>query len=328
MVVTHQISPFMLAFALTALVAFRLLQPWWAPLLAFVPATLWALVHYKLIMRFVDPNDLGSILRNIAPPEHPVAFAEVAPVTRLVFAVPAAALVVMGVIALVVVLRRRDLKHFGLAAAFVSPIALALGTNYGQEGIFRIVLFALPWLGILVASANLPRRFGRILLAGSVLVMMAVNSYGQSGLDWARVMRADDADVTAHFERTAAYGSTLFSLGTKNATPARITERYDQVDYTSRIRVGGFPEQVGTAYDPAADLANVTQQYYGRLAAGHYLLVSDTVGAYDDRYGLQRYADYERLRDEVARSPLWTAVYSTPNATLYKLTDEPPYVRR
>ena len=58
------------------------------------------------------------------------------------------------------------------------------------------------------------------------------------------------------------------------------------------------------------------------------MLVSDTIGAYDDRYGLQRYADYERLRDEVARSPLWTAVYSTPNATLYKLTDEPPYVRR
>ena len=142
MVVTHQISPFMLTFALTALVAFRLLQPWWAPLLAFVPATLWALVHFKLILRFVDPNDLGSILRNIAPPEHPVAFAEVAPVTRLVFAVPAAALVVLGVIALVVVLRRRDLRHFGLAAAFVSPIGLALGTNYGQEGIFRIVLFA------------------------------------------------------------------------------------------------------------------------------------------------------------------------------------------
>ena len=327
-VVTHQISPFMLTFALTALVAFRLLQPWWAPLLAFLPATAWALVHLKLIMRFIDPSDLGSILANIAPPEHPEAVAGVAPVTRLVFAVPAAALVVLGVIALVVVLRRRDHVHFGLAAAFISPIGLALGTNYGQEGIFRIVLFAIPWLGILVASANPPRHLGRILLAGGAVVMMAVNSYGQSGLDWARVMRADDAAVTAHFERTAAFGSTVLSLGTKNATPARITERYDQVDYTSRIRVGGFADQVGAAYDPAADLAYVTEEYYGRLSAGHYMLVSDSIGAYDDRYGLQRYADYERLRDEVARSPLWTAVYSTPNATLYKLTDEPPYVRR
>ena len=324
-VVTHQISPFMLGFALLALVLFRLVQPWWTPLIAFVPAVIWALLHHRLLARYVDLDALGSLFGNIAPPEHPEAVAGIAPVTRLAFYVPGAALVLLGLVALAVVARRRDRLHVGLAAALASPLGLALATNYGQEGIFRIVLFAVPWLGILVASAQLPsRRSSVAALTAGFLVMMAVNTYGQSGLDWARILRPGDAEVIAHFERTASDKATLLSLGTKNATPTRITERYDSVGYTSRLRVGGFPVETGGAYDPQVDVDYVTDTFTGtRAPGGHYLYVSDAIGAYDDRYGLQRYDDYLRLEQAVAVSPRWAQVYATPTATLYKLRTEP-----
>ncbi len=324
-VVTHQISPFMLFFALVALVLFRLVRPWWTPLLVLVPALSWALLHRHLLARYVDINAIGSLFGNIAPPEHPDAVAGVVPVTRLVFYVPAAALVCLGLIALAVVIRRRDRLHLGLAAALVSPLGLALATNYGQEGVFRIVLFAVPWLAILVASAALPSRAAtRAALAAAFLLMMAVNTFGQTGLDWARILRPGDAAVTTRFEQVADRGATLLSAGTKNATPTRITQRYDEVGYTSRLRVGGMPKEVGAAYDPQADLRYLTQEYTATHApGGHYLYLSDAIGAYDDRYGLQKYADYLRLRDAVAGSDEWVQVVDSSTATLYKLRNEP-----
>jgi hypothetical protein len=324
-VTTHQISPFMLGLALLGLMAFRLVGPWWTPLMAFVPAIGWAVIHHRLLARYIDINAIGSLFGNIAPPEHPDAVAGIAPVTRLVFYVPGAALVVLGVIALIVIVQRRDRLHLGLAAAMISPLGLALATNYGQEGIFRIVLFAVPWIAILVASASFPaRRAVQRALIPAFLVMMAVNTYGQSGLDWARNLRTGDAQVTTTFENVAPNKATVLSLGTKNATPTRITARYDEVGYTSRLRVGGMPTEVGAAYDPQADLTYVTQTFASTYApGGHYLYVSDAIGAYDDRYGLQRYADYERLRDAVASSSDWVLVTSSPTAQLYQLRLEP-----
>ncbi len=324
MVVTHQISPFMLGLALLALVLFRLVGPWWLPLMAFVPAVGWALLHLGVLERYIDIGAIGSVLSNIAPPEHPDPVAGVALVTRTTFLVPGAALVVLGLVALAGVIRMRDRWSFGLLAATASPIGLAFATNYGQEGIFRVVLFATPWMAILVAR-TVSFRFPsvRVAVAAGFVVMMAVNVYGQTALDWARVVRVNDADAVAQFERTAADNALLLSVGTKNATPARITEDYDRVGYTSRERLKDFPGVVGDDYDAAADVVALTARFSAIDATEHYALVSDSIGAYDDRYGLQRYDDYVKLKNEMAESNLWIPVFSTENTTLYKLAGEP-----
>lgn len=324
MVVTHQISPFMLGMALLALVLFRLAGPWWLPLMAFVPAIGWALLHLGVLSRYIDLSAIGSVLSNIAPPEHPDPVAGVASVTRLAFVVPGAALVVLGVIALVGVLRTRDRWSWGLLAAMMSPLGLAFATNYGQEGIFRVVLFATPWLAILVARSNSFRSVSAgVALSVGFVIMMVVNVYGQTALDWARVVRVNDAAAVTQFERTAPDNALLLSVGTKNATPARITEDYDRVGYTSRERLADFPTIVGADYDAAADVVALTAKFSKVGAPAHYALVSDSIGAYDDRYGLQRYADYEKLKAAMAESNLWVPVYSTGNTTLYRLALEP-----
>lgn len=325
-VVTHQITPYMLGFALIALVLFRLVAPWWLPLLVLVPAVAWAVFNYQALSRYIDLSAIGSLFGNIAPPDHPDPVAGMPEVTRMAFLVPAAALVVLGVIALIGVARSRDRWAFGLAAAMVSPLGLALGTNYGQEGVFRVVLFATPWLAILVArTSTFSSLAARVALSVGFAVMMAVNVYGQTALDWARIVRTDDVRAVESFERSAPDGSLLLSVGTKNATPTRITERYGDVGYTSRDRVGGFPDAIGPAYDPDLDVKAFTQAFSRQSATVHYALVSDSIGAYDDRYGLQRFDDYERLKAAMASSPLWTELLSTSNATLYRLTTEPSH---
>jgi len=323
-VISHQISPFMMAFALLALVLFRLVEPWWLPLVPTVPAILWAAMHYSVLERYIDLSAIGSIFVNVAPPEHPDPVAGIAAVTKLAFYVPAAALVVFGVLGLVAVGRQRDRVRLGLLAAMVSPIALAFGTNYGQEGVFRVVLFAVPWLAILVAG-SISRLSARVkaTLVAAMLTMTGVNAYGLSALDWARVMRPEDASAVAYYETHAPDGATLLSLGTKNATPARITARYDMIGYTSRDRLGGFPVGVGEAYSPDADLATVTAAYVRSASKAHYAIISDAIGAYDDRYGLQRFSDFERLEKAMASSPEWTPVFHTATSTVYRLSIEP-----
>ncbi|MDN5725857.1 MAG: hypothetical protein L0G99_08005, partial [Propionibacteriales bacterium] len=150
-IVTHQISPYMLGFALGVLCLFRLVRPWWTPLVPLVPAAIWAIVNVEVLTRYVDPETFGRLLSNLTPPQHPDAPTGVALINRLTFMVPALALILIGILALFVLFRRHDRRSWGLAATAASPMLLAVGTNYGQEGVFRIALFSLPWLAMLCA---------------------------------------------------------------------------------------------------------------------------------------------------------------------------------
>jgi hypothetical protein len=218
---------------------------------------------------------------------------------------------------------------YGLLAAAASPATLVLVTDYGQEGIFRVALFALPWLALLAARQDLPQSLDRIrgsaALAAVVAVLTVVNVLGMTGMDWARVVRPDSATATRTFERTAPDGAVLLSLGTGSSIPSSITERYLDVSYGLRGAYQQEPPAVGAAYDPVRDLEALTASFVAATPGqAHYALASESSGAYDSRYGLQRYADFLRLREAIARSPLWAPVYTGPTSALYRLAAEAP----
>ena len=331
--VTHQISPYLTVAALVVFVAFRLIRPWWLPALVLVPAVLWALSNASVLGAFLLPTAFGDVVSNAAPPAHSAATLPVPMVKTLAFALPAAVLVLLGLVALVtVVLRRGDRRAWALAVAAVSPVSLVVATNYGAEGIFRVTLFAAPWLSVLAASLPwhrlLPRlarssaraRRGAAVVATSValVVVVGVNVFGATALDWNRVASADTTRVTARYEETAAAGAALLVPGTGNATPGARTARYDQVQYLTREALGGWPDT--SSYDAAADEARLTSGLEAWDATERWVLVSDVVGAYDDRYGFQSYDDYTELAAAFAADDRWEAVMTTPTATLYRLS--------
>jgi GT2 family glycosyltransferase len=337
--VTHQISPYLTVAALVVLVVFKLVRPWWLPVVVLVPAVVFAVMNGSVLDKFLSLGAVGRVFDNVQPPSHDMTVLPKPLVTRLAFDVPAAALVVLGLVALITVLVRRDRLHWGLLVAAASPISLLVATNYGQEGIFRVVLFATPWIAVLAAALPMPSgrlaRLGaaaerafrptavRVLVAAAaVAALVAVGSFGQTALDWNRVMTRSQSEATELFDRTAPKGSLMLLTGSANAVPSNTGARYFDVGYLTREALGPYPDPTG-GYDARSDVSDITRQLVEQWpATKYYALVAEPFGAYDARYGYQSDADYQQLAAEMAKSPYWKRVWSSGTTAMYELTQE------
>jgi xanthosine utilization system XapX-like protein len=324
--VTHQISPYLTTAALGVFVVFRLVRPWWTPVLVLGPAVLWAVLNRSVLGTFLVPAAAGNVLDNAAPPVHDGATLDKPLVNTLAFGLPAAVLVLVGLAALAsFLLHRKSRQQWALVLAAASPASLIIVTNYGAEGIFRVTLFAAPWLCILAVMLPWPRRLGRRLgvaaLAAVMAVVVSVNVFGNTALDWNRVASVDTTEATRVFEDEAEFGAALLVPGNGNATPGARTAKYDEVQYVTRDALGGYAD-TGPGYDAVEDEQDLTEQFaLGWEASEYYVIVSDVLGAYDERYGFQTYADYEELGDAFADDDRWDVVYSSPTVVLYRLSD-------
>ncbi|MBF4608581.1 glycosyltransferase [Curtobacterium sp. VKM Ac-1393] len=336
LVVTHQISPYLTVAALVTLIVFRLLRPWWLPVVVLVPAVGFALLNDDILGKFLSLGAVGKVLDNVQPPSHDMTVLPKPLVTRLAFDIPAAALVVLGLVAVITVLMRRDRVHWGLLATAASPISLLVATNYGQEGIFRVVLFATPWIAIL--AAGLPMPSGRlapvgrlvtravrptavkvVVAAAAVAAMVGIGAFGQTALDWNRVPTRSQSAATQFYDATAPKGSMMLLTGSANAVPSNTGARYFDVGALSREVLGAYPEPQG--YDAEADVSTMTRQLVlDWPATKYYALVAEPFGAYDERYGYQTDADYQELAAAMADSPYWKRVFGSGTTAVYELT--------
>ncbi|OII37512.1 hypothetical protein BIU98_15490 [Curtobacterium sp. MMLR14_010] len=335
--VTHQISPYLTVAALVVFVVFRLVRPWWVPLVVLVPAVAFAALNGSVLDKFLSLGAVGHVFQNVQPPSHESTVLPAPLVTRLAFDVPAATLVVLGLAALVTVLVRRDRLHWGLLAAAASPISLLVATNYGQEGIFRVVLFATPWIAILAAA--LPWPTGRLARVGSTLTtvmrptsvrvvvaaagvaaLVAIGAFGQTALDWNRVPTRSESAATQYYDATAPKGSVMLLTGSAIAVPSNTGARYFDVSYLTREALGTYPDPAA-AYDADADLSGVTRDLVGTWpATKYYALVAEPFAAYGERYGYQTAAHYQDLATAMASSPDWKRVWSSGTTAVYELT--------
>ena len=322
MAVSHQISPYLTVAALVAMLIFGYLRPWWISLVVLAPAVLWAVANTAVLGHFLSIGALGALLSNVKPPTQSFAQLPTPFIATATFNIPAAVLVLVGLAAGATILILRTRVSWALGFAAVSAISLIAATNYGQEGIFRVTLFAGIWLSIL--AAGLPVRatpFTIPALAASLALLLGINAFGQTALDWNRVVTKDSAIATQTYESIAPDHSLLLLTGTPKASPLAISGRYLDVGYLSRESLGGYPSPL-IAYDPAADLARLTTNLVRYSpATGYYALVSTSIGAYDERYGFQSYADYQELAATMAVSPLWHPIRKGATSTLYEITN-------
>ncbi len=334
--VTHQLSPYLAFVAVGALTITRMIRRWAAGLLLIVPAVLFAYLNRDVLGPFISSRDLGQFLENLRPPIHSTSSAlEPALINRITFDVPAATLAVIGVLAVVVLWKHRTRQMLALGAAAVSPVALFFGSSYGNEGIFRVALFALPWLSILVVYL-LPepgRRFWTLRLHPvrivAVLVLSLVQVIGCTGMDYSRVVRANDVAVITWIEKTVPDGSYVFMLGTDLAEPLFVTGRL--LPYISRETMlkktpPVYPTTSGAAYDPKADLAMLTDVWAAQVNAKHvYVLATDSMAIFDERYGQQLASDQRRLEAQLRSNTVsWQEVYAGPGARVYEFLGVAP----
>lgn len=324
--VTHQISPYLLAAVLVALMAFRVVGPRWPLAAVVVPALAWALVNLDQARQYVSSSAFGDIFGNIRPPSSPLTDTTQSLMARLVFGLPAVVLVVVGAIALVALWQNRDRRAWALVVAAAAPGAMALASNYGQELIFRITLFALPMLCICAALISMPRRILAPALAGAVVVLCAVNAFGLTGMDWARTIRTDEASQLAAIERQAPAGSTIYAVGSFAATPGRSTEHYFDITYDALVfddpssLVHARPSSPGEA---ASEVAAVAADLRFRCTADCFVVFSDSARGSNDRYGVQSVRYYNQLAQAFASGPDWVTFSSGPTARVFRLVGTP-----
>jgi hypothetical protein len=319
--VSHQISPYLLGAALLVLTAFRVVRPGWPVAAVLVPAVAWALINLDQVKRFVSAQAFGDVLTNIQPPSSPLTDTSESVTARLVFGLPALVLVVVGVVALLSLWQNRDRRAWALMVTSAASLVLALGSNYGHEAIFRITLFALPWLCICAVLVSVPPRAFAPVLVGGLAVLCAVNAFGLTGMDWARTIRTDEASQLAAVERQALPGSRIYAVGGFAATPGRSTEHYFDVTYDAILFDPGslVHANPGSQVEANREVAALAVDMSQKCEAECFVVTSESARGYNDRYGVQRAQQADLLFRAFASTPGWVPYSSGPTAHVYRL---------
>ncbi len=228
--VSHQMSPVIVI--VQSIVITLLLRPAhpWLPLVFVLIEAAWLAQAWSFLTRNFELFSFGGTA-NIDPPTVDTSAALPGQATVLWAAPILMAFIALLALASVVLGIRRGQAARVLVPALVGgiPLGLILGQPYGQEAIFRLYLFGLPWACYLLArwlfADRVRRRPLRQVGAVVVTVVMAAllppSLYGSELVAW---QSPSDLAIARAFEQEAPDGSVLVSL--TPSFPSRLTAEY------------------------------------------------------------------------------------------------------
>lgn len=330
--VTHQLSPYMVAVALLVLVVFRQSVTKWAPFIALVPAMVWASIHYSYVAQQVSVHLLLNVFKNFLTPGLAQGGPPPGAVANLVRLFQGASALGVGALALIGLLRRRNIVNACVAVCAASAGTLVVVNPYGNEAAFRVVLFALPWLAILAGSLTFrARSWSAYLWPPLVFILLGTYLVADMGLDFVYAMRTGDVAAETKFELTAPIGSYLVVIGLPPSAPFDLTGRYNEVNETDTPDVVG--DNLKKPLDAAASYAQFMVRFptFIRTAssrvpgkhAEYYVLTAQQPAAYLAAYNYATLKQYAAFEKQFAESPAWQLVYQTSTAQLFRLRTLP-----
>lgn len=324
--VTHELSPFIVGGVLVVLALARCGRPRWAAAAILVPAGAWALVNRSVVSSFVSLSNLLS-LSNFEPPKlaTPPGLARAA-VSIASFDALVLGLLVLCVLAAVGWLRNRGKRWaWGCVLAAAVGLAFTAVNPYNNEGIYRAILFAIPWLGVLAAHA-LGARAGRWAPAAFAVIaigMLATFCVATFTLDGFTVIRRADLTALRRFEVQAPPGSGYVDLGFNEVPFAVATSRDPDIFINWQTLLTGKKAFFAPPSTQTVSLLTRRFEAYVRARPGArarslYALWSPTSAVYAADYGLMSRADARAWRGLMLRSPLWTISYASQGTYLFK----------
>jgi hypothetical protein len=321
---THQLTPFMLALALTALVVFRRIELRLLPLVASVLAVAWVVY---MAVGFLE-NNLYWVVDSIGSPEGNASstlinLGEASEGMRRVALVDRGLTAFVVLLAAVGALRRFragvvDLSAWLLAAA---PFLMIAANAYGSEMLFRVYFFALPPMAFLAAAAVLPvarprpSRLARPAAATvSALLIggLCVAYYGKERLNY---FPHDEVQASRLLYRIAEPDALLVS-GTYDYPWA--FDRYERYHYVALSR-----EPAAVRRAAIADPVRALEALVDRAGAGHaYFIVTRTQRAEVDMTGVMPRGSLAAIERTVARSPRFRPLVRTRDAAVFRFVPE------
>jgi hypothetical protein len=174
-VVTHQLTPYILLPSIAALALLRLVRPW--PLLALMTliAVAYLAVNFAYLRDEVGLFSGFNPLDNASTEEYvtdPVAGKELNVRATQLLSVT----VWLGAAAAAIRLCRigRGRAALGLMALAAAPFVVVFGQSYGGEALYRVYLFSMPWCACLIAWALGSIRGPRRRVAAMAVTLTAV----------------------------------------------------------------------------------------------------------------------------------------------------------
>jgi hypothetical protein len=316
-VTSHQLTPFALLLAVTALVVTGRSWARGTPLLMAVMVVGWLiyLSHAYVSGNFAQLTDqIGALGSNVSSAvgervggssgHHFVVWA------RLVFSGALWALALVGGV------RRLRAGRGGgsLAVLALVPFALPLLQAYGGEVLMRTYLFALPFVAFFAAS---------LLLEGAVVrravVLAAASALLVGGF---AVARYGNAEVSFFTPNEIHALDRLYALAPPNAAVVAPgpnlpwqAKRYTEIDY--QLLAHRLPPSPRPRTD--AELANAVGrrlQHDGNPAS--FVIVTRSLVQYDRLFGAARWGSVQALERGLAASPRFRSVIDEPDAHVFE----------
>ncbi|MGF7236221.1 MAG: hypothetical protein ACQSGP_14840, partial [Frankia sp.] len=320
--VSHQLTPYLLLVGVTLTCLVGYCRPSWLPVVLgavvigyLIPNLTYVDQHYG-IFSSVDP------FRNVQTdtlfggvPEPGKTFNAT---TSRALSFGAWLLAALGAFRL---LRRGDGRALVIGPLAMSSVILVFGQSYGGEAILRVILFSLPWCGMLVYYAIAPRsgrwRMWRMPLIavtlGGLVALFVPSYFGQAELN---IMPSDEVVASQYLFDHGQAGSLIMEAAPN--FPTRYGGTYDQFlpantdstlldDNTFRGR------KLGPADVPA--VVRLLASYHRNA----YLIFATTETTAAEVLGITPPGAIPGLERAVATSGQFTVWYSSANAVRLKM---------
>ena len=321
---THQLTPFAMLAAVTALAVLRRSSFRALPAIVLVLTLAWVVFAAGTYLNgHVDAlkEQVGQVGATVSSSvgSRVSGSAEHVLVTRLRLA-SAAGLWLLAMLAALRLLRR-GAGRFGPQIALAAvPFSLVLLQAYGGEIVLRVYFFSLPFVAVLVASL-VPARTGRLAIVGfAILAVVAstaflVTRYGNQRIE---LFTHDEVQLVRRAYEIAPDGALL--LAPNPQLPWEFT-RLGAV--RPRTLDGMFKGQPG----PPPDLARAIAQLAGDTPT--YALLTRNTQEYETLFGRPRWGTIAQLRRSLATSPLFRRVFRNRDGEIFTLRIPPaPRIRQ
>lgn len=340
----HELSPFIVgATLLVGLIIGGEAHPRWGFLAFLAPAGAWALFNHSALKGNLTFSGLFNF-SNFAPPT-PTGTAGLAPLWNERFSADGLVLSMLILAALagfafLFSWRERWSWNYGISASI--GLAVILINSYGNEGIFRAALFAIPVLTMLairgapatmlgLGSASHPawlRRLGRRLrraltrpltVGALSSALLAIFLVSQFGMDPSSVIRRSDYAAIQLFEHTTPRNAQLLTVSPGNA-PADIPYERDgrQVIAWEEISPNAW---VKPGHPTPADLLQMQRRLFAQakgIPPTHfYALWSPALVAFARAYGLESVQQSDRWLSLLRASPDWQVMFARDQTFLF-----------
>jgi glycosyltransferase involved in cell wall biosynthesis len=312
---SHQLTPFMLLTALTLLVIARRIGPIWLPVLLAGLIVLWI---YAMASQFLGQN-LYWIVESIGKPASNtqttfVDLSQAGEEQHLVAWADRGLTAGMWLLGLAGAFRlRRTKAPYGITGLLaVSPLPLLAANSYGGEMLFRVYLFALPFLALLVAGFIYPRpTTGPWSLPAAmicVLVMATAFSLAYYGKERANRFTTDEVAASAWLYQHAPRNAVLLSA-TANYPWAFTHYEYYRYEFMENLPPAERRQLSSNPVPVLSKLGGTTEPVYVVLTRSEQVSVRYT--------GVLPAGAWARISTDLAKNPDYRLAFRNDDAAIY-----------